>query len=229
MKNYNARIALLLPFFMMPLVIFAQEEITVRGKVTTNSKFPLVNATVEVKSSGQEFLTDSLGYFTLTCKPNDKLIVSANGFMKKRIKNIMEGDEIVVNMKLKPEEGALELAIGNNGHIRAQDRHEMNKINNKDVDFSVYHSIYDAIRGRVSGLHLIGDDIYLRGNTSISSGNNAALLVVDGVIVSKMVFSSIPTSDIKSIKVLKGSAASIYGSKGGNGVVEVYTKRGFRE
>lgn len=222
-KNYITRIALLLALFMMPLVLVAQEGITVRGKVTTNSKFPILNATVKVKSSGQEFLTDSLGHFALTCMPYDKLIVTANGFLKKRIKNILEGDEIVVDMKLKTGEGALELAI-DDGHIREQDRLEMNKVNNTGVDFSVYHSIYDAIRGRIAGLHFIGDDIYLRGNTSIRSGNNPALLVVDGHIVSKIVFSSTPTSQIRSIKVLKGSAASIYGSNGGNGVVEVYTK-----
>lgn len=228
MKNYNTRIALLLALFMMPLMLFAQEGITVRGKVTTNSKFPIVNATVKVKSSGQVFLTDSLGHFELTCMPYDKLIVTANGFSKKRIKDILEGDEIVVDIKLKTFEGAFEIAI-DDGHIREQDRLEMSKVNDTGVDFSVYHSIYDAIRGRVAGLHFIGDDIYLRGNTTIRDGNNPALLVIDGQIVSKMVFSSTPTSDIRSIKVLKGSAASIYGSEGGNGVVEVYTKWGFNK
>lgn len=213
---------------MMPLMLFAQEGITVRGKVTTNSKFPIVNATVKVKSSGQVFLTDSLGHFELTCMPYDKLIVTANGFSKKRIKDILEGDEIVVDIKLKTFEGAFEIAI-DDGHIREQDRLEMSKVNDTGVDFSVYHSIYDAIRGRVAGLHFIGDDIYLRGNTTIRDGNNPALLVIDGQIVSKMVFSSTPTSDIRSIKVLKGSAASIYGSEGGNGVVEVYTKWGFNK
>lgn len=222
-KNYIIRIAVLLALFMMPLVLFAQEGITVRGKVTTNSKFPIVNATVKVKSSGQEFLTDSLGHFALTCMPYDKLIVTANGFSKKRIKDILEGDEIVIDMKLKTFEKALELAI-DDGHIREQDRLEMNKVNNTGVDFSVYNSIYDAIRGRVAGLHFIGDDIYLRGNASIRDGNNSALLVVDGQIVSKTVFSSTPTSTIRIIKILKGSAASIYGSNGGSGVVEVYTK-----
>jgi len=60
----------------------------------------------------------------------------------------------------------------------------------------------------------------------LDSAGAEALFVVDGIIVSKEVFSAVPTSDIQNIRVLKGSAASIYGSRGGNGVVEVDTKRG---
>lgn len=228
MKNLVIRISFVMLIFALPLLLLGQEVITVNGKVTTNSKFPLVKASVMVKSSGQEFFTDSLGRFILTCNPNDRLVVTANGFVKKRIKKLGDGGEIAIDMKLKPEEGAIDIAIGHDGHIREVDKMEMSKVNNTDVDFSIYHSVYDAIRGRVSGVHMIGEDIYLRGNTSISS-NNAALLVVDGVIVSTLVFSSTPTSDIKSIKVLKGSAASIYGSRGGNGVIEVYTKRGLHK
>ena len=37
---------------------------------------------------------------------------------------------------------------------------------------------------------------------------------------------SIPVNDVDRIEVLKGPSASIYGSRGANGVIAVYTKRG---
>lgn len=229
MKNNLKRFVIFLTVLTIPVMGLCQDVISVKGKVTTNNKFPLVNASVKVKSSGEVFMTDTLGNFEVKCIPNDKLVFTANGFTKKTEKVSGDSGGIIVDMKLRAGEESLDLAIGYDGHIREQDKEAMFKVNNTEVDFSIYHSIYDAIRGRVSGVRISGDEIYLRGNTSISPSGNGALLVVDGVIVSKLVFASTPTSDIKSIKVLKGSAASIYGSKGGNGVIEVYTKRGLHK
>jgi Ca-activated chloride channel family protein len=65
-------------------------------------------------------------------------------------------------------------------------------------------------------------DILIRGNTSVS-GNNPALLVVDGRIVSSLSFLS--PCDVKKIDFLKSGAGSIYGSRGSGGVVIVETKK----
>ena len=222
----------ILPSFIFVILIlsfslnsYGQGNI-VAGKVTTYDSIPVVKASVEVKGSDIEVLTDSLGYFTIECQKDDRLIVSASGFRTERIK--VSGDDEYLNINLQLKEGArnLELAIGPDGHIREADKQKISTINDREVDFSMYSTIYDALRGRVSGVNIVGDIIYIRGQTTIGSGDAEALFVVDGVIVSKEVFSTIPTSDIQNIRVLKGSAASIYGSRGGNGVIEVDTKRG---
>jgi TonB-dependent SusC/RagA subfamily outer membrane receptor len=49
---------------------------------------------------------------------------------------------------------------------------------------------------------------------------------VDGRQVDEFTFANIHPAEIASINVLKDASASVYGSRGGNGVVIVETKRG---
>jgi TonB-dependent SusC/RagA subfamily outer membrane receptor len=72
------------------------------------------------------------------------------------------------------------------------------------------------IRGEVPGVQVNGTSIMIRGATTINSGTEP-LFVVDGVPV--MTVDNIQPQMVKSIQVLKGSAASIYGSRGSNGVI----------
>ena len=96
-------------------------------------------------------------------------------------------------------------------------------MNSQEINYSNYNNIYDIIRGRFTGVEVRGDDIIIRGGTSVL-GSDAALLVLDGLIVDSGTFRSISTIDVSSINVLKGSDATIYGSRGANGVVIVTTK-----
>ena len=114
-------------------------------------------------------------------------------------------------------------------------------------------TVDEALQGRVAGLDIVslsgnlgsGSVMRLRGASSLSSiTNENPLIVVDGnvwdVDMSNFDLSSssdekfaellnINPEDIASINVLKdASATAIYGSQGGNGVLEITTKRGQR-
>jgi len=224
-KNIQLVILFMLAVICMPSGLKGQEY-EVSGKVTTYDSIPLIDAEIKAKGTGMEVKTDSLGRFTVNCLEDDKLTVRARGFRRERVKVNMDETDLHINLVLKDDPRSLELALGPDGHIREADKQKVSTINDKEVDFSMYSNIYDALRGRVAGVNIVGNIVYIRGQTTIGSGDAEALFVVDGIIVSKEVFSTIPTSDIQNIRVLKGSAAAIYGSRGGNGVVEVDTKRG---
>ncbi len=115
-------------------------------------------------------------------------------------------------------------------------------------------TIDEALQGRIAGLDIIGNSgnlgsgstIRLRGSSSLSSLTNAnPLIVVDGNIQENVDMSTFDLSgssdeqfaellkinpnDIASINVLKdGAALSQYGTQGGNGVIEIFTKRGVK-
>jgi len=114
-------------------------------------------------------------------------------------------------------------------------------------------SVDEALQGRIAGLDIIGNSgdlgagstMRLRGASSLSTLTDAnPLIVVDGNIrevdLSTTDLSTannekfaellnINPEDIASITVLKDAAATaIYGSQGGNGVIELTTKRGAR-
>ncbi len=138
MRNNVRLLVIFLTLVAIPLSAICQEDISVKGKVITNNKFPLVNAMVKVKSSGKVFMTDSIGNFELKCAPNDKLVFNANGFTKKteKVSGAIEG--MLVDMKLKAGDANLDLAIGSEGPIREQDRDVMFKMNNTEEDFRTF-------------------------------------------------------------------------------------------
>ncbi len=93
-----------------------------------------------------------------------------------------------------------------------------------------------SLSGRVSGVRMTtpaqpgaGINVMLRTPTSISRGN-APLIVVDGVILASTFSRSsadLSSLDIESIEVVKGAAAaSLYGSRAANGVIQIRTRRG---
>jgi TonB-dependent SusC/RagA subfamily outer membrane receptor len=63
--------------------------------------------------------------------------------------------------------------------------------------------------------------ITIRGGNTSFSGMDQALIVVDGQPSTNIDW--IRPCNVRSIKVLKGSDATIYGSRGGNGVVVITT------
>ena len=115
-------------------------------------------------------------------------------------------------------------------------------------------SVDEALQGRIAGLDIVansgnlgaGSTIKLRNSTSLSGlTNEQPLIVVDGNVrddldmtnfdaasANNETFSellNVNTEDIASINVIKdGAGAAIYGSQGGNGVIEIVTKRGSR-
>ena len=123
----------------------------------------------------------------------------------------------------------------------------------KEVEGMSFTTIDEAMQGRIAGLDIIGNSgdlgsgstMRLRGASSLSTLTDAnPLIVVDGnvrqVDLNNFDLNSannekfaellnINPEDISDIRVLKDAAATaIYGSQGGNGVIELTTKRGAR-
>ncbi len=89
------------------------------------------------------------------------------------------------------------------------------------------------LQGKIAGVSVIkgsgqpGDEasIMLRGPTSITNNQNP-LIIVDGVITDNTL-ADIDALDVMSVEVVKGAAAaSLYGSRAANGVIQITTKRG---
>jgi TonB-dependent SusC/RagA subfamily outer membrane receptor len=72
------------------------------------------------------------------------------------------------------------------------------------------------IRGEVAGVQVMGNSIRIQGVGSLTLSTEP-LYVVDGNVVNSI--SDIQPYNVKSIEILKGSSASIYGSRGANGVI----------
>lgn len=217
--------------FLFAIMVFAQEK-TLVGKVTTFDSIPLIGVKVTVKSSGQTALTDTLGRFLVLCNKEDKVNVEADGFYSKKIKVEKAMRLLLVNLKLKNGDKNLDQAekYVNVGYGKSSARdllYSVSSLNKDKVDFSLYTNMYDLIQGQFAGVRVEGNKIVIRGNKTFQGvESDAALLVVDGVIVNEADFASISPLDVESVDVLKDASSSIYGSRGANGVVLVETKKG---
>jgi len=98
-------------------------------------------------------------------------------------------------------------------------------IRSEDIP-SGYRDVLQVLQGRVPGVVVNGDNVYIRGIHTLI-GNTDPLYLVDGIPVSDVnSVLAIPVEDIDRIEILKGPSCAIYGSRGGNGVIAIYTKRG---
>ena len=98
-------------------------------------------------------------------------------------------------------------------------------INTKDIPAaSSYTNVLQLLQGRVAGVLVSGNPFDM--NVQIR-GQGTPLFVVDGMpMADASIVNSIPVTDVESVEVLKGASAAIYGSRGGGGVIAIFTKRG---
>lgn len=215
-------------FFVFNSAFLVQgQEKVIEGMVTTFDSIPLIGASIKVRSTKALVISDTLGMFTVKCAPEDKLKVTARGFAGKKVKIEKKIRYVLVNLKLMPGPENRELAIGY-GHVKDADKlYAISGVNENDIDFSRYSDIHQLLNERFSSSVQIRNDgrIIIR-NSPTFSDSDAALLIVDGRQVDEFDFANMNTADIASINVLKDASGSVYGSRGGNGVVIVVTKRG---
>ena len=91
----------------------------------------------------------------------------------------------------------------------------------KGDDTVPYATIYEMIQGKCAGVVVSGNSVVIRGVGTINLSSQP-LFIVDGVEVGDI--SHINPRDVKDISVLKDSSASIYGSRGANGVILITLK-----
>jgi len=224
MKKIVSGLFLICLMLMLVVDGYSQDRV-VNGRVTTFDSIPLINASIKIKSTKQIIYTDTLGNFYAPCNYEDNLKVWARGFSTERVKVDSVIKLVIVNLDLKPGKKNREYAIGY-GHVSdANKLIAVSNLNNDDVDFSQYTDIYELIRGRDPSVMILNGEIIIRGQNSLF-GSNAALVVLDGLPVENSMLSNIAPIDVKSISIVKGSGAAIYGARGANGVVLIETKKG---
>ena len=218
----------------LSVAVFAQLK-PISGKVTDKDGRPLEGASVKVKGKQGGTAANADGSFTITAKPGDVLVISSVGFEDVVVK---VGDLGAIKVSLTPKtlEASSEVVVTAYG-IKRQPKeigYATQKVSGDVINQAHVTNAATGLTGKVSGLQIqttnngVNPDvkINLRGNRSIT-GNNEALLVVDGAIVPSSYLSSIDADDIDNITIIKGSeGATLYGAEGSNGVMVLTTQKG---
>lgn len=225
MKNFFFYPFLLIFLFSFTSISYSQER-TITGIVTTLEKIVVVNAEVKVLSSKVTMLTDSIGNFKISCLLNDKIKISAKGFYSQKVKIDEKTKEVYINLIFKPGKKNLDVAVGY-GHIKEKDKsYAISNIRSNDsFEFSKYSNMLQHIVNSSPSIVFGGGGIIIRGSDSLNS-SSTALILIDGIEAKSSELKSLSPSDVKSVDILKGGSAAIYGVRGANGVIVITTKRG---
>lgn len=213
---------------------FANAQRTITGKVTDQKGEPLIGASILVTRTTVGAVTDLDGSFSLDLPAGaTSITVSYTGYTSQEIQL---GNQSVFDIQLEEGEVLQEVIVTALG-IQKQPREvgfSVAQIKGEDLTQARVNKLQNGLVGKVSGLNVsttnngIGSDtrIVLRGIRSLT-GNNQALLVVDGTPTPLGFINSINPNDVASVNVLKGAnAAALYGPEGVNGVIVVSTKKG---
>ncbi|CAN5917553.1 hypothetical protein BH11GEM2_BH11GEM2_29510 [soil metagenome] len=100
------------------------------------------------------------------------------------------------------------------------------------IDFSPeerlkFTRVEQMIQARFSGVQVLpsggGYTILIRGSSSLGTSRSEPLIIIDGASRSTGDLGSISPREVQRIEVMKDGAASIYGSRGSNGVIRITT------
>jgi TonB-linked SusC/RagA family outer membrane protein len=225
---------------MGPLMGATVCEIDATGRIIESALTDLNgNFTMKVRNTKDKIRFSYVGLETVTMPINKTTYV-----LKMKSKTKLK--EVTVTSKRRMQGNTLPIP-------QREISYATQTISMKEFEGLGITSVDEALQGRIAGLDIVGNSgnlgsgstMRLRGASSISTLTDAnPLIVVDGNIrevnldnfdmagANDEKFAellNINPEDIASITVLKDAAATaVYGSQGGNGVIELTTKRGVR-
>lgn len=234
---------------LIPVLVDAGNLVVdqITGKITDEDNEPLIGVNVVVKGTSQGTSTNMDGIYQLSDVEDDAvLVITYIGYATQEIN--VDGRS-TINIVMLPGSQTLDQVVVTALGIDREKRslgYSVGEVSGDEIDDVGNESVITSLSGKVAGVSItqasgIGSSssVIIRGASSL--GNNQPLYIIDGVPVTRGFGSNVRevggvtvdygndipvnANDIASISVLKGpSAAALYGSRAGNGVILITTK-----
>jgi TonB-dependent SusC/RagA subfamily outer membrane receptor len=190
---------------------FANAQTILSGKVLSYKKKPVTNASIYLDTIDSNVVTNKDGEFSLTV-PEQVKIIKVHSKKYGWLSSTYNKETKMDFVYLETDKSKNEKGVSNPPSLNLEN----------DKNTATYRTIFDLIRGKLAGVVVTQDNkISIRGVTSFYYSSEP-LFVVDGVVVNSI--DEISPINVKSISVLKGADASIYGSRGSSGVIVIKMK-----
>ena len=230
-----------------------QDQQQITGRIIDSTGEPLIGVSIIEKGTTNGTITDWDGNYTLSAPTGATLQYSYIGYQS--VEMVVEAGKTVIDLTMKEDTEMLDEVVVTALGIKREKKmlgYAVQELKSDELNKTGDPSVTSALQGKVAGLSMntsatgLGGStkITIRGNSSLSD-NNQPLWIVDGVPFSDNSNSDasfyggvdrggasldINPDDIESISVLKGpNAAALYGSRAGNGVILVTTKKGSKK
>jgi TonB-linked SusC/RagA family outer membrane protein len=231
--------------------IYAQ-NLKITGVVTSQTDgATLPGVSIIVKSTSTGTTTDDNGNYSIEVPQGAILVFSFLGMLPEEVSIESSG---VYNVVLMPDLIMMQEVVVTALGIKREKKslgYAIQEVSGDVLLETKETNIANSLTGKVSGLQVVrsssgpagSSKIVIRGHSSLT-GDNQPLIVVDGMPLNNFTgaqnndywnpsldmgsgIADLNPEDIESISVLKGaSAAALYGSRAGNGVILITTKKG---
>jgi hypothetical protein len=210
-------------FAISPVLYFDSAQAVLQGETRKGNK-------------AVKFVIDTVLKTTSMTFPISLLEGSLDEYEKEFIKKTLQQRQIDAAFNFDPDAKILD-AVEVKGQRESASREQTKiygngsvtmKVANDPVLENLVHPL-QLLQGRVAGVQVTGSGgswtVLIRGVNSIASGTTP-LIMVNNTPVDIDYLSMLSVRDIESFDVWKGSDAAMFGSRGANGVIGFYTKRG---
>lgn len=222
----------------------------VTGVVTSGgdgSGLPGVSIVIKGTTSGS--VTDQDGKYSIEVSPTDVLVFSFVGFESQEVP---VGGRTTLDVVLQESMEALQEVVVTALGIEREERslgYSVGKVKGEELTRVAQENFITGMAGKVAGVTINSaggpgstSSIIIRGATSLAN-DNQPLFIIDGVPMMNTVnnvggfgdrnpvdygnaIADLDPESIESVSVLKGpSAAALYGTRAGNGVILITTKK----
>ncbi len=237
------------------IVHLTQESHLVTGTVTAaQDGSPLIGVTILIKGSAVGTTTDIDGHYSIEVPSEEDVLVFS--FVSYEAIEIVVGNQQVIDVQMELGTEFLDEVIVTALGISRDEKslgYSVESVEGDEMRRVTQENVLNALSGKVAGVTIsstggIGSSVsmVIRGATSLST-DNQPLFVIDGVPIINTLnnitqfgdrnivdygnaISDLNPDDIENVTILKGpSAAALYGTRAGNGVVLITTRSGSNE
>lgn len=224
-------------FLLLPFWAIAQQNQTIcKGLLVDAESHSVRGASVRSLKTGNTVATDKDGRFSLRVSLPDTLTINSMGYVSHQL--LVTDVETMLHIILQSGEQQIEEVRINTGY-QSLKPNEVNGsvtvISKELLQMQNGTNILQRLNGVTNGLSFnVGKNntnpqnktnIMVRGHSTIN-GPLDPLIVLDNFVYEGDI-DNINPDDIESVTILKdASATSIYGARGGNGVIVITSKRG---
>ncbi|HVX00180.1 MAG TPA: SusC/RagA family TonB-linked outer membrane protein [Candidatus Babeliaceae bacterium] len=206
------------------------------GAITGTKGEAIHSATLKINGTSRTAFSDSLGHFTIEVPQGDFSIRVSHIGYKSQVIHLNRPLPGYLNITLEDLTDTLKEVTVSTGYQTVSVERTTGsytavskKILDRKVSTDILSRLQDAVPGlifnRVGSGNTVNPSISIRGTSTIN-GNPEPLIVVDNFPYEQDI-TNINPNDVESITVLKdAAAASIWGSRAGNGVIVITTKKG---
>lgn len=245
----NGNHIVIVPRNTLPKEGALQNKKTITGTVLDKLGEPIIGANVVEKGTANGVVTDLDGKFSITVAGNAVLQVSYIGYIGL---DVPVRNQTSLRIVLKEDLQALdEVVVVGYGTMKKRDlTGAVSSVKMEDTPLTTVGSVSQVLAGKAAGLQVNTvsaqpggtANFRIRGAASPNTGMNDPLILIDGFPVTNTenhesgyygrgsgnnILATLNPNDIESIEVLKdASSSAIYGSRAGNGVIIITTKRG---